>query len=71
MWEPDHPDPAGTCDSSSEALCVAPGRESNRNRDYAQLVRQLTAAKLNLAATTANGGFCGGNIHTKIDQCEA
>ncbi len=62
--------PAGTCDSSSEAMCVSPGRESKRNRAYAQLVRQLTAVKLNLAATAANGGFCGGNIQNKIDQCE-
>jgi hypothetical protein len=51
-------------------MCVSPGRESKRNRAYAQLVRQLTAAKLNLAATFANGGFCGGNIQTKISQCE-
>jgi hypothetical protein len=61
---------SGTCDSSSEAMCVSPGRESKRNRAYAQLVRQLTAAKLNLAATAVNGGFCGGNIQTKISRCE-
>ncbi len=61
---------AGGCDSATEAMCVSPGRESKRNRAYAQLVRQLTAAKLNLAASAANGGFCGGNIQNKIDQCE-
>ncbi len=62
---------AGVCDSATEAMCVSPGRESKRNRAYAQLVRQLTAAKLNLAASAENGGFCGGNIANKITQCEA
>jgi hypothetical protein len=52
-------------------MCVSPGRESKTNRAYAQLVRQLTAAKLNLAATVANAGFCVGDIDTTIDQCEA
>lgn len=62
---------AGSCDSATEAMCVSPGRESKKNRAYAQLVRQLTAAKLNLAATAANGGFCGGAIDTRIAECEA
>ena len=62
---------AGNCSSATEAMCVSPGRESKKNRAYASLVRQVTAAKLNLAATAANGGFCGGNIAAKIDQCEA
>ncbi len=61
---------AGSCDSATEAMCVSPGRESKRNRAYAQLVRQLTAAKLNLNATAANGGFCGGDIFARIAECE-
>lgn len=63
--------PAGTCTSVIEALCVSPGRESRGNQAYAQLVRQLAAAKLNLAATAANGGDCGTEIATRIAQCEA
>lgn len=66
---------AGSCDSATEALCVSPGRESKRNRAYAQLVRQLTAAKLNLAATAANGGSCapidGISVEARIAECEA
>ncbi len=62
---------AGTCDSATEAMCVSPGRESRTNRAYAQLVRQLTAAKLNLAATAANGGSCEpAGIDTIIFGCE-
>ena len=62
---------AGSCDSATEALCVSPGRESRGNQQYAQLVRQLTAAKLNLAASQANGVFCGEAIETRIGECEA
>lgn len=62
---------AGGCDSATEAMCVSPGRESRGNRAYAQLVRQLTAAKLNLAATAANGGVCEGGIEATIAACEA
>ncbi len=62
---------AGTCDSASEALCVAPGSESKTNRAYAQLVRQLTAAKLNLNATAANDGKCDSAVDARIAQCEA
>ena len=62
---------AGTCDSATEAMCVSPGRESKTNRAYAQLVRQLTAAKLNLAATAEiPGGFCGSSIGDRILACE-
>jgi hypothetical protein len=65
---------AGLCDSVTEALCVAPGSEANKSCDknpaYAQLVRQLAAAKLNLAATAANGGTCGPHIAAKIATCE-
>lgn len=53
-------------------MCVSPGRESKKNRAYAQLVRQLTAAKLNLAATAANGGSCSASgIEDRIAECEA
>lgn len=59
---------AGSCSSVTEALCVSPGRESRGNPAYAQLVRQLAAAKLNLAASR-NG--CGPEIVSRIAQCEA
>ncbi|HSR51784.1 MAG TPA: hypothetical protein VLV83_13225 [Acidobacteriota bacterium] len=62
---------AGSCDSATEAMCVSGGRESRGNPVYAQLVRQLTAAKLNLAATAANGGECGDEIELLIAECEA
>jgi hypothetical protein len=65
---------AGTCNSVTEALCIAPGTESNKTCDknpaYQQLVRQLAAAKLNLNATTANGGNCGQAILDTITRCE-
>jgi hypothetical protein len=62
---------AGGCTSVTEALCVSPGRESVGNAAYAQLVRQLAAAKLNLAATLASEGDCGGEIAARIAACEA
>jgi hypothetical protein len=63
---------AGSCDSATEAMCVSPGRESRGNRAYAQLVRQLTAAKLNLAATAASFGSCSASgIADRITECEA
>lgn len=62
---------AGSCSSATEAMCVSPGRESRGNRAYAQLVRQLTAAKLNLAATGASGGTCGTEVPARIAECEA
>lgn len=61
---------AGSCDSATEALCVSGGRESRSNPPYTQLVRQLTAAKLNLAASAANGGTCGAEIEARIAECE-
>ena len=65
---------AGVCSSVTEALCVAPGNEANKNCDrnpgYAQLVRQLAAAKLNLAVTKANRGTCGADIEKRIQECE-
>jgi len=62
---------AGSCDSATEALCVAPGKEAKKEGAYAQLVRQLTAAKLNLAASAANGGFCSAQATATIAGCEA
>ncbi|HSR67047.1 MAG TPA: hypothetical protein VLU25_03830 [Acidobacteriota bacterium] len=61
---------AGQCDSATEAMCVSGGRESRGNPAYTQLVRQLTAAKLNLAATAANNGDCGPDIELLIAECE-
>lgn len=61
---------ANSCESATEALCVSGGRESRGNPQYAQLVRQLTAAKLNLAASEANGVFCGEAIEARIAECE-
>lgn len=65
---------ANVCGSATEAMCVSPGTEGNRTCDkspaYAQLIRQLTAAKLNIAASRANGGFCGQAIIDRIAQCE-
>jgi hypothetical protein len=65
---------AGVCSSVTEALCVSPGGEANRTCDknppYAQLVRQLAAAKLNLAASAANNGTCDSAIAGRIAQCE-
>ena len=42
---------SGSCDSAGEALCSTPGFEFLSNPPYVVLIRQLTAAKLNLAAT--------------------
>ncbi len=66
---------AGSCSSVTEALCVSPGLEANRKLDrnpaYAQLVRQLAAAKLNIAATEANGGSCESVLPAaRIAECE-
>jgi hypothetical protein len=62
---------AGSCSSATEAMCVAPGKESKGNPQYAQLVRQLMAAKLNLAATAAAGGTCDAGFSALVGQCEA
>lgn len=63
----------GSCASAIEALCVSPGLEANRRLDrnppYAQLVRQLAAAKLNLRATAANDGACP-DVAARIAACE-
>jgi len=62
---------AGWPYSATEALCVAGGVECKSNTAYVQLVRQLAAAKLNLAATAANGGTCGDAISELITKCES
>lgn len=67
--------PALSCDSIIEGLCSIPGEL--RNTAYVALVRQLTAAKLNLSATdTLFGSTCpdfvydGKSIEEWIAQCE-
>jgi hypothetical protein len=62
---------ANDCGSVTEALCVAPGKESRGNKRYGSLVRALAAAKLNLAATAGIAGSCGDDISTTIADCEA
>lgn len=44
---------AGSCDSVMEGLGSNPGGELPTNQPYVSFVKQLTAAKLNLAATAA------------------
>lgn len=69
---------AGSCDSVMEGLGSAPGIESPTNQPYVSMVKQLTAAKLNLAATKAllSGASCsswtyqGKTIEQWIDFCE-
>ncbi|MHC4609899.1 MAG: hypothetical protein ACYS7M_06080 [Planctomycetota bacterium] len=70
--------PAGTCESIMEALGSA-GGELKHGSAYVSLIRQLTAAKLNLAATdaAAPGAFCsdwtfqGKSIQAWLEACEA
>lgn len=62
---------AGSCDSVTEALCVAPGNEARKKTNYANLVSQLAAAKLNLNATAALEGNCGEAVANRIAECEA
>ena len=59
---------AGTCDSITEALCS--NAKDNKNTPYLALVRQLAAAKLNLAASSGIDGSCGNEIAARIAQCE-
>jgi hypothetical protein len=49
-----------SCTSIMEGLCSVPGQELPTNQSYVTMVRQLTAAKLNLNATAAlsDGGTC-------------
>jgi hypothetical protein len=69
---------AGECDSIMEGLCSV-GGEDKSGAAYIAMVRQLTAAKLNLNATAAlfDGASCadflyqGESIQTWITNCEA
>lgn len=69
---------AGNVSSSAEAMCMS-GVDAIKatpptNMHYLQLVRQLTAAKLNIAASATDGGTCdsvgGVNIDALIVRCE-
>ena len=68
--------PAGSCDSIMEAL-GSNGGELKNGSSYIALIRQLTAAKLNLAANDDLGGFCadfiygGKSIQAWVEACEA
>jgi hypothetical protein len=63
-------------DSSAEAMCMSgvDAKKAGSNMSYLQLVRQLTAAKLNVAASATNEGTCdsvgGVNIDRLIARCE-
>ena len=69
----------GSCDSAAEALCSAPGFEFRSNPAYVTLLRQLAAAKLNLAATAnlVSVGACasfehnGENIQEILARCDS
>ena len=71
--------PAGSCSSVTEGLCSNPGVELSSNQSYVAMVRQLTAAKLNLNATATlfPGGVCstftymGRSIQQWISDCES
>jgi F0F1-type ATP synthase membrane subunit c/vacuolar-type H+-ATPase subunit K/hemin uptake protein HemP len=68
---------AGTNHSSAEAMCMSgtDAKKGGSNMHYLQLVRQLTAAKLNVAASLDDGGTCdtvgGVDIDDLIERCEA
>lgn len=70
--------PAGSCGSVIEGLCSIPG-ELSTNQAYVAMVRQLTAAKLNLNATASlfPGATCssftymGRSVQEWIAECEA
>ncbi|HKV09694.1 MAG TPA: hypothetical protein VJ725_16250 [Thermoanaerobaculia bacterium] len=70
---------AGTCDSVIEGLCSVPGSELKSNTAYVSMVRQMTAAQLNLNATASHfiGATCsaftygGKNIQQWIADCES
>jgi hypothetical protein len=69
---------AGSCDSVMEGLGSIPGTELKENPPYVSLIKQLTAAKLNLKATAAlaSGATCsswsyeGKTIQQWIEHCE-
>jgi hypothetical protein len=72
---------AGTCDSVMEGLGSNPGGELSTNQPYVSMIKQLTAVKLNLAATTAlappdtkiceDWTFQGKTIRQWIETCES
>lgn len=68
---------AGNGSSSAEAMCMSgqDAKQGGTNMHYLQLVRQLTAAKLNIAASATNEGTCdtvgGVDIDALIERCEA
>jgi hypothetical protein len=64
----------GDINSVTEALCVAPGKEGKSQKprvssQILQLYRQLAAAKLNLAATSAAGGTCDATLSEALSAC--
>jgi len=68
---------AGNGSSSAEAMCMSgqDAKQAGTNMHYLQLVRQLTAAKLNIAASATNEGTCdtvgGVDIDALIERCES
>ena len=69
---------SGNDHSTAEAMCVS-GQDAKKaspksSMHYLQLVRQLTAAKLNIAASATNEGTCdivgGVDIDALIASCE-
>lgn len=68
---------AGTGASSAEAMCISgqDAKKGGTNMHYLQLVRQLTAAKLNIAASATDEGTCdtvgGVDIDALIERCES
>ena len=68
---------AGNGSSSAEAMCMSgqDAKKAGTNMHYLQLVRQLTAAKLNIAASATNEGTCdtvgGVDIDALIERCES
>lgn len=65
-----------TSDSSTEAMCESgvDAKLAGVNTQYLQLIRQLTAAKLNVAASAIGGGTCasvgGVDIDALIARCD-
>ena len=69
---------AGNDHSTAEAMCIS-GQDAKKanpksSMQYLQLVRQLTAAKLNIAASAEGGATCdtvgGEDIDALIESCE-
>lgn len=69
---------AGSCDSVMEGLGSNPGQEGSGNQPYVSMIKQLTAAKLNLKATAvlSPGATCsdwtyqGKTIQQWLTYCE-